>query len=231
MQNITSFLTNSFLMLAAVGLLRLSLLAPQRYWIELTLERNEGRAWFEIDSRQILNLDDRIRFRLKTNFDGYLYVTTRSTSGKYDVLFPGPETGRQNRIEAAQDYVVPQTASWFRVTNPPGQEIVYFLVSPVELGTLLLPPKKLPNADTSVHASTLVPRCDDGILKARGHCLDLSAGPRSVNDGATLPGDLSGIGTFLSRDLVVTQQQNTSVISSNQPLRAPIIYEVRLAHR
>ena len=39
-----------------------------------------------------------MRFRFRTNFDGYLYVTNLGTSGKYEQLFPRQETGQDNRI-------------------------------------------------------------------------------------------------------------------------------------
>src|SRR5437867_2033894 len=58
------------------------------YRIAIVLERNERNSWREIDSRLVLEQNDRVRFRVRTNFNGYLYVTNQSTSGQYVVLFP-----------------------------------------------------------------------------------------------------------------------------------------------
>jgi hypothetical protein len=63
------------------------------------------------------------------------------------------------------------------------------------------------------------PRCDETILRARGDCVDTSAGPKpQKNDPA-------------SRDLMFMRQKNSSVISSPAPLEKPVVYEFRLAHR
>src|SRR2546426_4488506 len=83
------------------------------YRIEITLERIEADSWRAIDSRLVLNQNDRVRFRLRTNFSGYLYVTNQSTSGRYEVLFPGADAGRQNKIDAGREYVIPATQGSF----------------------------------------------------------------------------------------------------------------------
>ena len=197
--------------------------------IAIVLERNEGNSWREIDSRLVLEQNDRVRFRVRANFSGYLYVTNQSTSGQYVVLFPGPQTGQQNRIESGKEFVVPATQGWFRITGPPGQEIVYWLVSPVELTGA--DPRAAPRPDTTKpkNAPALTPRCDDTIFRARGDCIDTSAGPKELGDSSSLPGDLARVPNFKSRELIFIRQQNTSIVSS--PFSGPVIYEFRLAHR
>jgi len=199
------------------------------YRIAIVLERNEGNSWREIDSRLVLEQNDRVRFRVRTNFNGYLYVTNQSTSGQYAVLFPGPQTGQQNRVESGKDYVVPATEGWFRITGPPGQEIVYWTMSPVALTGTASGTSSRP-ANTK-DAPVLLPRCDDTILRARGDCLDTSAGPKELGDRANLPADLARMPSFKSRELIFIRQQNTSIVSSPVPLSGPVIYEFRLAHR
>ena len=49
--------------------------------------------------------------------------------------------------------------------------------------------------------------------------------------GEALPQNLgAGVGKE-QRDLIFVRQKNTAVISSPVPLRGPVIYEYRLAHR
>ena len=81
------------------------LLAQQKSRIEIVVERNDGQSWRAIDPRLVLNREDRVRFRVKSSFEGYLYVTYLSTSGKYDALFPG-RAGEQNKVLAGKEFQV-----------------------------------------------------------------------------------------------------------------------------
>jgi hypothetical protein len=181
--------------------------------MELVLERMDGAAWHAIDPALVLQQGDRVRFRFRTNFDGYLYVTNQSTSGKYEQLFPREETGQDNRVSADREYQVPATAAAFRIAGPAGHEIVYWLVSPAPLTAAPPAPRQKP--------LTLTPRCDDSVLRARGDCIDNSAGPKLAPRGET-----DG-----QSDLLLMRSQNTAVISSPVPLTGPVIYEFHLAHR
>jgi hypothetical protein len=195
--------------------------------MELMLERLEGTAWKTIDPALVLAQGDHVRFRFRTNFDGYLYVTNQSTSGKYEQLFPREETGQDNHIVAGKDYQVPATAMAFRIAGPPGHEVVYWLVSPGRLTDMPARPT-LPGPPP--RPITLMPRCDEGILKARGDCIDSTAGPKLIPRGVDLSQDLAAANAA-SRELLFVREQNTAVISSPAPLTGPVIYEFQLAHR
>ena len=197
--------------------------------MELMLERLEGPAWRVIDPGLVLAQGDRVRFRFRTNFDGYLYVTNQSTSGTYEQLFPREETGRDNRIAAGKEYQVPATANVFRVAGPPGHEIVYWLVTHGRLTDA--PPRFEAPPERKTAPPTLIPRCDDAILRARGDCIDSSAGPRLVPRGEEIPSELEPAADAGRRDLLFLRQKDTAVISSPAPLTGPVIYEFRLAHR
>lgn len=196
--------------------------------MELILERFDASTWKAIDPALVLAHGDRVRFRFRTNFDGYLYVTNQSTSGKYEQLFPRDETGQDNHIVSGKDYQVPATSVAFRIDGPPGHEVVYWLVSPAKLTDSPMRPS-LPTAGTTPPL-TLMPRCDDGVLKARGDCVDSSAGPKLIPREVDVAKDLAAANTA-SRDLLFIREQNTAVISSRAPLTGPIIYEFQLAHR
>jgi len=202
--------------------------------MEIMLERMDGSTWRTIDPGLVLASGDRVRFRFHTNFDGYLYVMNQSTSGKYDQLFPLEETGTDNRIQAGQEYHVPATQALFRIAGPAGHEVVYWMVTPAKLTDgaqpkyVPLPPPPSPRPAPS----NMVPRCDDALLKARGDCIDSSAGPKLVERGGDLPQNLKSAAAGQNqRDLVFMRQKNTAVIASPAPLTGPVIYEFRLAHK
>jgi hypothetical protein len=181
--------------------------------MEVTLERYEDRAWKVIDPGLVLNKNDRIRFRFKANFSGYLYVTNQSTSARSTLLFPRHDTGSAHRIIANREYLIPATAQGaFRVDGPEGFDVVSWLVSPVELNRPETPAPPAPQGK-------LIPRCDDTIFRARGACIDTSAGPQMPRSEE--PSD----------DLLVIREKQSSVIASAVPLKGPIVYEFHLAHR
>jgi hypothetical protein len=199
--------------------------------MEIKLERlDDNNNWKSVDPALVLSQGDRVRFRFKTNFDGYLYVMNLSSSGKYEQLFPREETGDQNKIAANQEYQVPSNSSRFRIAGPEGYETVYWLVTPARL-TEAPPRPAAPPATSPSKPPTLIPRCDDVILQARAQCIDHAAGPRLMARGETLPQNLPPAAAQAPRDLLFLRQQDTSVISSPEPLTGPIIYEFRLAHR
>jgi hypothetical protein len=196
--------------------------------IELQLERLEQGAWRTVDPGLVLAQGDRVRFRFRTNFDGYLYVMNQSTSGKYEQLFPREETGQENQVTAAKEYQVPSTATVFRIAGPAGHEVVFWLVTPARLQDGA--PRVGHPPSTPAKPLTLLPRCDDVILKARGDCVDSSAGPKLVPRGVEIPQNLAAAGAG-SRDLLFMRQKDTAVISSADPLAGPVLYEFHLAHR
>ncbi len=202
------------------------LAAQQR--MEITLERQEGSQWKTADPGFVFASGDRVRFRFRANFDGYLYVMDYGTSGKYSLLFPREETGRDNKVESVKQYQIPATQAYFRIAGPPGHDIVYWLVSPLPLdsgegGFIPTLPKDKP-------PKTLLPRCDDSIMRARGLCIDSSAGLRSVPESEDLPENLKALPGARSRELVIMRQQDSSLVSSPVPLTGPVLYEFRLAH-
>jgi hypothetical protein len=218
--------------LLALSALTLRAADPQR--IQLTVERQDASApgttgWRKVDSALVFDQGDRVRFRLSANFQGYLYVMNHGTAGTYELLFPRSDTGSDNVIEASKDYVVPATQGWFRVGGPAGQDIIYWLVSPVALNREYTPLHP-PPARTSP-APSMRPRCDDSILKARGECVDSTAGVRPVDADETLPGNFASAAAATPRDLLFIQEKGGVELSSQSPLSGPVVYELRLAHR
>lgn len=209
--------------------------AQEGHRMEIALERSEeAGGWKEVDPGLVFDQNDRIRFRFRANFGGYLYVLNLGTSGRYSLLFPGEETGRRNRIEAGAEYVIPATQGWFRITGPPGHEIVYWLVSPVELGAEYgaVPSGPAPPRSTKPGRAPeeLKPRCDDTIFRARGECVDASAGPKKITRQEALPELFADVPENATGTLFFIRERDRSVVSSPEPLTSPVVYEFRIAH-
>ena len=72
----------------------------------------------------------------------------------------------------------------------------------------------------------MTPRCNDELFRARGDCIDLSAGPKAAGDN--LPDGFSGL---TARDLFFIRKDKASVVSSPEPLDGPVVYEFHVAHK
>jgi hypothetical protein len=107
--------------------------------------------------------------------------------------------------------------------------VVYWLVTPARLTDV--PPHLAPPPQSKSAPITLIPRCDDTILRARGDCVDTSAGPKPIPRGTDLPQNIAAGAGAGSRDLLFMRQKDTAVISSPAPLNGPVLYEFHLAHR
>jgi hypothetical protein len=196
-------------------------------WLEINLDRNERGAWKTIEPGLVLDQNDLVRFRFRTNFSGFVYIVNYGTSGSHTLLFPSEAAGRQNRIEAGREYTVPQEDSSFRVTGPAGQDVVYWIVSPVPLDAEQA--KKLRRPDAApTRSPVLMPRCDETLLRARGQCIDSTAGPRNIPPDASLPPTLPNIAP---RELVIMQKSEATRVSAGDAAGHPFVYEYRLAHR
>jgi hypothetical protein len=200
--------------------------------MELTLERKTDAGWRAVDPGFVFQKNDHLRFRFRTNFEGYLYVMNQGTSGTYSQLFPREDTGTENRVDRETEYVVPATEGSFRVDGPAGYDVLYWVVEPAgrrEPGRYRpLPP---PPEGSAKVLSGLRPRCDDSILRARGECVDATAGAQAVPGSRRLPENLEAMEPARSRQLVFLKQESQSVVSSPAPLTGPVVYEFRLAHR
>jgi hypothetical protein len=152
-------------------------------------------------------------------------VMNRGTGGTFALLFPRADIGMDNRVLNGKEYVLPATeGGWFGITGPAGHDVVYWLVSPTKLSdTPVLPPP-------AAALEPMTPRCNDAIFKARGDCVDPSAGPKAVAPGEALPGNLADVPTK-ARDLYFMQREKATVVGSPTPLNGPVIYEFRVAHK
>jgi hypothetical protein len=218
------------LLLVALCAIPAHLRAGDSRKVEVLLEKWVSQSWQAIDPGTVLQGGDKVRFRFSSNFDGYLYVTNLGTSGRYELLFPTADTGAQNRVEAGKSYLVPQTQAQFIVAGPPGHDISFWMVSPKPLENLDLLPAGGAPAAPRVPPHRMKPRCDDSLFRARGECIDSSAGLRSVPNNQTLPESWEKLPRMQGRELFFMRQQEKQVISAPGQLEGPMIYEFRIAH-
>jgi hypothetical protein len=202
--------------------------------ISIVLEKKLGDQVQTVDPTHVFTGGDTVRFRLRPAVDGFLYVMDLNTSGRYEVLFPRPETGNDNRIAKGKDYIMPATSNgWFEITGPAGRETIYFVLSPIELtigqiqnrATQNLPPQ-------GIAPSSMQPRCNDAVFKSRGECTDTGAGPKAVGPNEALPREITqATGTNgSSRDLKFTSDGASATVTSDSPLAGPVVYEFLLSH-
>lgn len=204
--------------------------------LDLALEKKEDTTSRVVDASYIFHTGDKIRFRLRSAINGYLYVMNQGSSGNWSQLFPRNELAQSRKVSPGHDYVVPATgAGWFQVTGPAGYDEVYFLISPIDLG------KSMPAAnqtaaepaDTAEPAafSTATPRCDDELFRARGECLDSNAGPKPLKKEEAVPDRFAKVPLEASRDLIVVNSPKEISVSSTGPFDGPTIFRFRIAHK
>jgi hypothetical protein len=205
--------------------------------LSIRLEQRKGNTIQAVPQSTVFRNGDILRFRLASRIDGYLYVVDKGTTGSTAVLFPGTSAATStNHIEINRSYPVPADGDgWFEVSGPAGFDTLYFLVS---VSAITLPSGYQPASPDSAHPQStpppppgLLPRCDDAIFKARGECLDGSAGVAPLPPDAAVPRELVPLARTASRDIVLANDGDDTAIQSAPTAKLPLIYTFRLAHR
>jgi hypothetical protein len=200
---------------------------PAQDLVEITLERRRPDGSAEaMAAGHVFAAGDYIRLKLTSHSMGYLYVLDQGSSGHSSTVFPAADTGMDNRVMPDKVYLLPAAGEgWFEVSGPAGFDVLYFLLSPTPFSTPTAASFAMPGP-----VSSMRPRCNDQIFKARGECMDDSAGPAAVPANAVLPEPLQPVAGQASRDIVFKKEtgQTTGVSGASG---APMIYTFRLAHQ
>lgn len=194
--------------------------------VDITLERQEKDGTVTaMSAGHVFTAGDVIRLKLVSHYNGFLYVMSQGSSGKFSTVFPAMQTGSDNRVQRTQEYLVPALpGGWFVVEGPAGFDVLYFLLSPTPLTAPVLSNFTAPGP-----VSSLRPRCNDEIFRARGDCTDDSAGPAAVAPGQALPAPLAPLAGSASRDITFINKSNGTVGVTGESA-APMLYTFRLAH-
>ncbi len=195
--------------------------------LRITLERKTPDGKIQaVSSDHVFEQGDTVHFKLQSDFDGFLYVMDQGTSGRFASVFPSMEAGSNNRVSQGQMFSIPSIdESWFEISGPAGFDVLYFLLSPEAIAT---PPASAFVAPGPV--SSLKPRCNDAVFKARGECTDMNAGPAPLPKDAPLPAPLEPIASMASRDITVVKKQGGVQVGSSGNRTAPVIYTFKMAH-
>lgn len=197
--------------------------------ISIHLEQKNGDEAKTVPQNTVFHNGNILRFRLISRIAGYLYVVDKGTTGETTTLFPvssGP--GSQNKIEPDQTMVVPAVGDgWFEVSGPSGFDTIYLLVSATPI---LIPPAAVPETPKNTLPPNLLPRCNDEIFKARGDCIDSSAGVSPLPANAPVPRELEPFAKSASRDIILTDDGDEVTVKAAPSAKLPLIYTIRLAH-
>jgi hypothetical protein len=200
--------------------------------ISIRLEQKNGDDSKSVPQNTVFHNGNILRFRLTSRIAGYLYVVDKGTTGETTTLFPvSTGTGTQNRIEPDQTMVVPATGDgWFEVTGPSGFDTIYLLISS---SPILIPPAgamEKYEAPENTLPPNLLPRCNDEIFKARGECIDSTAGAAPLPPGAPVPRELVPFAKSAARDIILTDDGDGVTVKPGPSAKLPLIYTFRLAH-
>lgn len=195
--------------------------------VEVVVERAKADDWEAVDARTVFMPDEQIRFRLRSSFSGFLYVLDETSTGQYVWLFPDKNAGLDNQIQAGQWSLVPATRGAFGIPKQAGFETIYWIISPTPLRDL--------NAEAVRGARaplpTMTPRCDEPVLKARGTCLDQTAGLKAVSDSARMQEAIGSKSVLQSRNLAFNRTLQSNIVKAKNATEDALVYEFRIAHR
>jgi len=206
-------------------------------FLSIRLEQKTGNNSKAVPQTTVFHNGDILRFRLTSRVAGYLYIVDKGTTGETTTLFPvDAGSGGKNRVEADRAIVVPAVGDgWFEVAGPSGFDTIYLLVSATPI---VLPPGALPEGPPehkspdvpATPPSNLLPRCNDEIFKARGDCVDASAGVAPLPADAPVPRELTPYAKFASRDIILMDDGEGVTVKPAPSAKLPLIYTFRLAH-
>jgi Domain of unknown function (DUF4384) len=205
--------------------------------ISIRLEQKLDQVTKTVPQNTAFRNGDVLRFHITSHVSGYLYVVDKGTTGKTDTLFPAANAiPGDNRIEDGKSYAVPAKGEgWFEVSGPPGFDLLYFLVSAKPIALPAAPAAQDQSSGTTEETGPpppgMLPRCDDAIFKARGDCIDVSAGLAPLGPDAPVPRELVPLARSASRDIILTDDGNETTVQPAAASKLPLIYTFRLAHR
>ncbi len=183
----------------------------------------------EVAPDTVFHSGDRIRFRVESNGDGYLYIVQQGTSGTWSVLFPSPEIENgDNRVYKGRKYSVPSEET-FAFEGDPGTEKLFVVLS-------RQPEKELDSLLYSLRQRTSGPTPKAGAAELPARMLMASNTTHIGNDLIDhLRNDLA------SRDLIIEKAGHEEpaskgdkavyVVNPKGSAAARVVADVPLTHR
>ena len=197
------------------------------------LEQKKGDKAEAMFPGHVFQAGDVVRFRVTARgMEGYLYVIDQGTSGAYTTLFPAQGSHADTFLHVDQDVFVPSVEDgWFEVDGPAGFDVLYFVVSPKPIEVPPASGESGAPAQGAPLPESMKPRCNDAIFRARGECVDSTAGPAPLARDVPLPPQITAAAKNAARDLVLEENDEDHSVTATAPLDKPAIYVFRLAHQ
>ena len=181
----------------------------------------------------VFQAGDVVRFRVTARgMEGYLFVIDQGSSGAYTTLYPAQGSHAETFLHVDQDVFVPSVEDgWFEVGGPAGFDVLYFVVSPKPIDIGAGSPEGGTPGQAAPLPDSMKPRCDDAIFRARGECVDSTAGPAPLPRDVSLPPQITAATKNATRDLVLEENDEDHSVKATAPLDKPAVYVFRLAHQ
>lgn len=135
--------------------------------LSYSIELKRDGKFYNTDSRFPFQSGDEIRFRVKPNIDGYMYIVLRSGSrSEQTMLFPDVNLKDNNQVKRGNTYLIPQNGQ-LMFDEHPGLETVELVLSPDRIDlhnsklarSVVVSPKS--------NANTVMARCFLDLLDTR----------------------------------------------------------------
>jgi hypothetical protein len=94
------------------------------------LKRESDGSYEEVNPDSNFHSGDKLRIRIESNEDAYLYLVARGTSGRWDVLFPQRAIRNgDNFVEASQPLIIPSSRGVWTLDERRGDEKLFLVLS------------------------------------------------------------------------------------------------------
>lgn len=94
------------------------------------LKRQDDASYEEVNPDSNFRSGDKLRIRIESNEDAYLYLVARGTSGRWDVLFPQRAIRNgDNAVEAGQPLIIPSSKGVWTLDERRGEEKLFLVLS------------------------------------------------------------------------------------------------------
>lgn len=180
--------------------------------LEYSIELTRAGKKFIVDSRFPFVSQDEIRFRIRPNIDGFMYIVLKEgASGNRTVLFPVEGRGDSNQVKRGQEYLLPEDGA-----------LVFDDKTGIESLQLILSRQELPQQPLEIAAGRGI------VIRPRGSqqtvdqdCLLAFSDNSHVDKIEDLPGTTGGAGAAYL---------NPAMTMIRKDANRPLVVEMQLQH-
>ncbi len=163
----------------------------------------------KVDSRYPFENGDQIRFHVRPNVDGYMYILLTSNNGDQLTLFPDRVAQQDNKVIHGKEYVLPQDGV-FVFDEKPGLETIQLLLSRLPLDK---------NSTSSERSITIKPKGSADIVAQK--CYLEASDNGASNASAVQSSGIASQASFLNDPSMTVVTTDTS---------RPFLVDVMLKH-